>query len=120
MARSIFERYGGFATVRKIISEFYDRMLDSKNLAPYFASTDMARLIEHQTQFVTFIMGGPTDFKDEALRRAHVNLEISENDFDEMVEIMTETLEDAGLDATDVGVVAEQLTSRKALILGKG
>ena len=36
MASTMFERYGGFATVSKIVSAFYDKVLDSSILAPYF------------------------------------------------------------------------------------
>jgi hemoglobin len=40
---------GGFAKVRLLVSEFYDRVLDSDTLAPYFDGIDMRRLIDHQT-----------------------------------------------------------------------
>jgi len=29
MATTVFQRCGGFATVRKVLSVFYDKMLDS-------------------------------------------------------------------------------------------
>ena len=69
--QSVFERCGGFAAVRKIVSSFYDEVLDSPNLAPYFGGSDMASLIDHQTQFMSYVMGGPTSVSDEVLRRAH-------------------------------------------------
>ena len=49
MATTVFERYGGFAAVRKVISAFYDKLLDSEMLSGYFANIDMRRLIDHQT-----------------------------------------------------------------------
>ena len=33
MAETIFERLGGFSEVRKIISDFYERVLDEEDLA---------------------------------------------------------------------------------------
>jgi hypothetical protein len=29
MARTIFERYGGFAKINQVVSSFYDKILDS-------------------------------------------------------------------------------------------
>jgi hypothetical protein len=46
---TVFERCGGFASVRKVISTFYDKILDSTVLSGYFADVDMRRLIDHQT-----------------------------------------------------------------------
>ena len=50
---SLYDRLGGFKTVRKIISDFYDRVLDEDDLSPHFAETDMASLIDHQTPIAT-------------------------------------------------------------------
>ncbi len=44
MASTIFERAGGFSAVRKIVADFYDRLLDDVALQKYFANIDMARL----------------------------------------------------------------------------
>jgi truncated hemoglobin YjbI len=41
MAQSIFERHGGFARVSRMVMSFYDRVLDSPVISPYFAATDM-------------------------------------------------------------------------------
>jgi hemoglobin len=46
---TIYEQTGGFAEVRKIVSAFYDKILDSPNLQNYFEDIDMHGLIDHQT-----------------------------------------------------------------------
>ena len=47
MKRTIFERYGGFASVSKVVMDFYELMLDSPVTSPFLANTDMKRLIDH-------------------------------------------------------------------------
>ncbi len=59
MAKTMFERYGGFAAVSRVVSSFYDKILDSDITSPYFADIDMAKQIDHQTKFVAYLMGGP-------------------------------------------------------------
>ena len=58
-AETMFERYGGFARVSRVVSSFYERVLESPSLAPYFAGIDMRRQIDHQTKFIASIRAGP-------------------------------------------------------------
>jgi len=74
MAQSMFERYGGFSVVSRIVSSFYDRVLDSDNLAPYFEGTDMRRQIDHQSKFISSLMGGPASYSNDQLERSHERL----------------------------------------------
>ncbi len=47
MAASMFERYGGFATVSKVVMAFYEKALDSDIIGDFFEDIDMALLIDH-------------------------------------------------------------------------
>jgi hemoglobin len=103
MQRTVFERVGGFARVRLMVSDFYEKVLDSPVLLPYFEEVDMRRLIDHQTRFFAAVMGGPASFTDEQLARTHHRLRVTDAAFDEMVILFQETLEDHGLGDRDVG-----------------
>ena len=59
MEESVYNQIGGFTAVRKIVVEFYNNMLDEDELAKYFAKTNMERLIDHQTKFISQLLGGP-------------------------------------------------------------
>lgn len=76
MKRTVFERYGGFAKVSKLVLSFYDRMLDSPLTALYFANPDMKRLIDYQTKFFAYLMGGPASYTNEHIERVHAHLGI--------------------------------------------
>ena len=58
MSKSLYDQLGGFSVVRKLVSDFYDRVLKEEDLAPFFKDTDMADLIDHQTKFWTTLLGG--------------------------------------------------------------
>jgi hemoglobin len=117
MAETIFTRYGGFATVSRIVSDFYGRVLDNDILAPHFNGVDMRRQIDHQTKFVAYLMGGPASFTDEHLERVHSRMDINEDSFNEIVEVLRETLEDHDLDETDIGEIIAELAVRKRLVV---
>lgn len=117
MQRTVFERCGGFAVVRRIVSAFYDRVLDSEDLARYFADASLERLVDHQTKFIATLMGGPASFSDEALQRAHARLGITSEEFRAMVELLRETLDEFGLERPDVDDVCREMARREPLIV---
>ncbi len=83
MEQSIFERYGGFAQVSRVVLSFYDKIVDSPITGPYFKNVDMKRLIDHQTKFIAFVMGGPASYTNEHLERTHAHLQIDDSAFRE-------------------------------------
>lgn len=117
MSRSIFERYGGFSKVSRIVMSFYEKVLDSPTVSPYFANTDMKRLIDHQTKFIASLMGGPAAYTNEQLERVHAHLGITEPILYETIELLKETLEDHDMDDEDIEVVADEMISRKNYII---
>jgi hemoglobin len=117
MAQTIFERVGGFAKVRKIVSAFYDRILEEPTLQHYFEKVAMPRLIDHQTQFISAVMGGPASHNDEALRRVHAPHSISRTDFKKMAEILRNTLEDFDVQPDDVNQVMGEIMRREVFII---
>ena len=115
---SLFERVGGFAKVRLIVSEFYDRLFDSDQLRPYFEDIDVPRLIDHQTKFVSALMGGPAAFTNDHLSRAHGRLGITSEEYDEMAELFRETLEDFDVPEADVDRLHAHLLSLREHVMG--
>lgn len=117
MAQTIFERYGGFSVVRKVVSDFYDRVLES-DAAHHFATVEMRALIDHQTAFISSLMGGPgTNYTDEALGRIHARLDITDAEFDQTLAILGETLEDHGFEPEDVAHLAGKFADRRPVIV---
>ncbi|MFQ3595366.1 MAG: group 1 truncated hemoglobin [Sphingomonadaceae bacterium] len=117
MAQTLYERVGGFAAVRRIVSAFYDAVLDEPRLAAHFADVEVARLIDHQTKFIASLMGGPAAFSDEQLRRVHAHLAVTRGEFDLLTELLADVLENAGLDRADVDHVVGEMERRAPQIV---
>lgn len=96
MSESIYEKYG-FGAISKVVHDFYGRVLKSPITAPYFANYNVERIINHQTQFLCSLVGGPATYEGRELKFAHRNLKITNEAFDEVGELLDETLEDHGL-----------------------
>ena len=117
MAESLFDRVGGFKTVRKIVSDFYDRVLEDDDLSPYFADVEMPSLIDHQTKFFAMLLGGPASYTDEQLRRIHDGMGITDDAYKAVCEFVVETLEDHDLEAGDIEAVHSALMARKEFVV---
>lgn len=117
MSQTIFERYGGFAKISRLVMSFYDKMLSSPLTSPYFTNIHMRKLIDHQTKFMASMMGGPASYTNEHLERVHANLGITEEAFSEAVIMLSETLEDNDFKDEDVQAVEDAVMSRKNFIV---
>jgi len=113
----LFDKYGGIGALRSVIMDFYDRILDSDEIGHFFDDVDMVRLVDHQTKFFAMLLGGPVDFSDDRLARAHANLDVSHADFDEVVAILSETLSVAGFLPEDRDEVLTAVQARRAMIV---
>ncbi|MCC3305531.1 group I truncated hemoglobin [Sneathiella sp. HT1-7] len=117
--QSLFEKYGGFSTVSKIVLDFYDVLLDSDEVGPFFDDVEMARLIDHQTKFIASLLGGPASYTDEQLYRLHERLKLENQHFDEVLETLSKTLARHGFSVADIAQVNDELEQRRSVIVSQ-
>jgi hemoglobin len=115
--QTMFEKYGGFSTISRFVMSFYDRMLDDDDVGPFFDDVDLPKLIDHQTKFVSAIMGGPATFSDEHIAGAHKHLVVSDFHFDRLKELVRETLSDFDVTPEDIETVLDAFEQRRLLIV---
>jgi hemoglobin len=113
----MLERYGGLAFLSRVVLSFYDRVLASARLAPFFADVDMQRLVEHQAKFIASVMGDPESHTDAMLWGAHAHLQIDDGAFDEMIGLLEMTLKDFQIAPADVRTIVAGLNARRAQIV---
>lgn len=114
---TLYEKYGGFGTISRVVMDFYDRLLDSETVGDFFDDVDMKRLIDHQTKFIAYLLGGPADYTGERLEQLHGHLKIAGTDFDEMKSILQDTLTDHGIEDTDRDAVMEKIEGHRSMIV---
>ncbi len=117
MHATLFDRSGGFAAIRKIVAAFYEQVLESDMVGHHFLSFEMSRLVDHQTKFISSLMGGPASFTDEMLHRAHMRLGVTHEEFVEIVDLLRETLEEFDLPDADINAVCSTYLSKEPFIV---
>jgi len=116
---SLYNKYGGFETVSKVVHDFYDKLLVSDTFKPYFEDVDAQRVMDHQTKFFCDIMGGPIAFKGRTLAQIHAGMNIADEAYEEMSGLLEETLEDHGLEGGDVNTIMMIVADVKDQIVGQ-
>lgn len=119
MDSSLYVKYGGFSFVHKIVVKFYEQVLESDRISHYFKNSNMEALIEHQTQFISSLMGGAASFTDDRIRAIHKNLSIDEESWQEVIVILSNVLNDLSMDPEDSGAIVNTLEVKKSLFLVK-
>ena len=106
---SLYEKYGGYASLNQVVRNFYDDVVNSPGLAHYFESTDMESLIRHQTAFLSQALGGPVEYSGRELLHAHAHLRVTDRDFSEVAQLLSENLLDAGVEVGDVDLILGEI-----------
>ena len=77
----------------------------------------MKSLIDHQTKFISSVLGGPASFTNDHVERVHARLWISEPAFNEAMALLRETLEDYNFQEDDIQEVEDGMMRYKNYIV---
>lgn len=106
MTQSLFDRYGGIASIVPPVNSFYRKVLSIPDLKPYFDGVDMRKLTEHQVNFIAEAMGAPTTFYEgRSLKAAHARLNITKEAFALVATALSESLQESGMEEADVSTM---------------
>lgn len=119
MVQTIYEKYGGFKTISRIVMSFYEMALESDEIGDYFEDIDMPRLIDHQTKFVSSLVGGPASFSDDRIEAVHRQLGISHSDFDAMAALFAQALSMHGMSDEDVEAALAAIEGKRGIIVAR-
>ena len=117
MEKSLYDQIGGFSSLRKVVLDFYELVLENDEVSPFFAETNMLTQIDHQTKFIATILGGPASYTDEQLRKIHTKMDISDDHFDTIVDLLTEAFEDNNFDQEYIEAIVTAFQARRGSIV---
>lgn len=110
---SLYSTLGEEVGIRKVVDDFYDRVLGDPALAPKFEGIDMATLRKHQVAMISAAAGGPNQYTGRAMAEAHAGLNITGEQFDKVVGHLVDSLASFGVSAEAIGQVGAALSPLK-------
>jgi len=116
---SLYAAIGGEETIRAVVKDFYQMVYYDHQLQHYFEETDMNALRDHQTEFLSMITGGPSEYSGRDMQAAHAGLDISKQDFDLVVSYLERALEQNGISQAHQEQILSTVTTYETAIVGQ-
>lgn len=117
LEQTLYEKYGGFSKVSRIVMALYDRLLEDDDVGPFFDDVDMPKLIDHQTKFVASLMGGPASFTDAHISAAHRKMTIRDDHFDKLKTLVSDTLAEFDVEDDDATRILQAFEDRRDILV---
>lgn len=105
MSQTLFDKYGGDATVDALVTKFYEGVLANDTIKHFFENTDMAKLKNHQKAFVALALGSPNPYTGRNMKEAHAGMGLTDDHFDAVVDELTEAMDSLGVSEDDITTV---------------
>lgn len=120
--QSLYEQLGGEQAIAATVGMFYDKIMNDRELAPFFAGLDMDKQVHKQIAFMTMAFGGPHEYDGESLRNAHARLVAQGLGHEHFVRVaghLQSTLETLSVPAELIGQVMSIVGSTEHEVLGR-
>jgi hemoglobin len=108
---SLFERIGGQTAITGLVDDFYRRVCDDPDLAPFFEHASMEKLVRMQNEFFCAALGGPIEYSGPDLAHAHHGRGIGRIQFGQFVEHLLGTLQSRGISDQDAKDIIQSINT---------
>ncbi len=110
-AQSDYERIGGGPAVKAVVDRFYELILADERLVGFFNEADLSNLKRHQVLLISQVLGGPASYDGRDLREAHAHLDISLDDYLNVVSHLVQAMVEARVPPEIIERVGEALAA---------
>ena len=90
--KSLFERFGGRATLERVHIIFYEKLYAHPWLSGFFAGINQKLIENQQSDFFSQLTGGPKNYSGRMPQHAHAHIFISEDLFLVRHELLRDSL----------------------------
>ena len=116
--QTLYDRIGGADGVRTLVRDFYDRVLEDKELQPFFLETPMSKLRSMQFELFSAALGGPIEYTGQPLHLVHFGRGIGKQHLAIFLDHLLATLGEINLDEHDVHDIISRLNTYADQITG--
>ena len=117
---SDYDRVGGGPAIKAVVDRFYELVLGDQRLAGFFTDSDLTQLKRHQVLLISQVMGGPAQYDGRDLQQAHSGLDISGDEFNQVVSYLAQALSEAGVPPEIIARVGDRLAATKTDVVAAG
>jgi len=117
-AVTLFDKYGGVPTIAKLVRSFHKEIMLRPHLAAYFDGIDLEHLAEHTVKYIAYVMGKPAEiYTGRDMYTAHAKHHIHGIHFDEVTDVLKDTLTHAGVAKADIDTIMNRVECLREMII---
>jgi hemoglobin len=116
---SLYHKLGGQAALSAVVDAFYVKVLADARIKHHFDDINMEKQIRRQKAFLSAAFGGPIAWAGKDMRKAHIDLKLTEADFNAVAENLVSTLKDFKVQQELIDQVVAIASSVKDDVLNK-
>ena len=116
---TLYQRIGGEEVIERTVDRFYEHVLSDPLLQPFFANTSMDKLRRMQKEFFSIALDGPETDTEISLTQAHQGRGIEREHLTRFTEHLLTTLQEIGLEDSDLSAVIARIATYSDQILGE-
>lgn len=115
----LFERVGGQNRIGEMVEDFYSNIMKDDSLSSFFQNIDMDKQKNHQTHFLSFVMGGPNQYSGRTLAKAHEGVNATGEHFDSIIGHLQTTMEKHQMSKEEIDSVLKSIAQYKRDIVSE-
>lgn len=96
-SNNLYDNIGGNETIQKIASHFVDEIGNDEIIVKYFEKHNVDRFQEAFSIHLCSLIDGPCAYKGDNLREVHRGMNITERDFNRIVDLLINAMRKADL-----------------------
>jgi hemoglobin len=119
---SLYKRLGGYDALAAVTDDFLGAMAADKRLGRFFvglSKSSQERVRQHVIDFLCVNTGGPCKYTGRDMVTAHTGLNITEEDWEQAVKLLTATLDKFKVPAAEKAETLGAVSGLKNSIVGK-
>ncbi|TGD75474.1 group 1 truncated hemoglobin [Mangrovimicrobium sediminis] len=94
---TLYRDLGGEQGIDRLVETFIRKVGRDERILPYFARASVSHFREGFTTHLCQVSGGPCTYDGDSMPDIHTGMQIDEADFNRVVELLVEAMEDNGI-----------------------
>jgi hemoglobin len=117
--KPLYDRLGGEKAIKAVVHDFVGNCAADKRINKRFAKTDIPKLEQSLVDQICEATGGPCKYTGKSMPEAHKGMNITDAQFDALVEDLKKTLDKLKVGAEEQKELLGALAPMRADIVGK-
>lgn len=94
---NLYQALGEQQGIERLVDIFVKKLGQDKQIFPYFAKASVSHFKKGFISHICDVSGGPCKYEGDNMVDIHTGMNINEADFNRVVELLVQSMEDAGI-----------------------